>query len=93
MNHWGARLRTDTYRGYNGYLIESDQRRVLFAGDTADTHEFRSVKTSRPVDLALMPIGAYDPWIYAHCNPEQAMRMAHEAGAELCCLSTTRRSG
>ncbi len=82
VNHWGARLRTDTYRGYNGYLIESDQRRVLFAGDTADTHEFRSVKTSRPVDLALMPIGAYDPWIYAHCNPEQAMRMAHEAGAE-----------
>jgi L-ascorbate metabolism protein UlaG (beta-lactamase superfamily) len=82
VNHWGARLRTDTYRGYNGYLIESDRRRVLFAGDTADTREFRSLRTSRPIDLALMPIGAYDPWIYAHCNPEQAMRMANEAGAE-----------
>jgi L-ascorbate metabolism protein UlaG (beta-lactamase superfamily) len=29
-----------------------------------------------------MPIGAYDPWIYAHCTPEQALRMSNEAGAE-----------
>lgn len=82
VNHWGARLRTDTWRGYNGYLIESGRTRVLFAGDTADTREFRSVRTSRPIDLALMPIGAYDPWIHAHCTPEQAMRMSNEAGAE-----------
>ncbi len=82
VNHWGARMRTDTYRGYNGYLIEGGSRRVLFGGDTADTREFRSVRTSRPIDLALMPIGAYNPWIYAHCTPEQAMRMCNEAGAE-----------
>lgn len=82
VNHWGARLRSDTYRGYNGYLIETSRRRVLFGGDTADTREFRNVRKSRPIDLALMPIGAYDPWIYAHCNPEQAMQMCNEAGAE-----------
>ena len=29
-----------------------------------------------------MPIGAYDPWIHAHCNPEQALAMANQAGAE-----------
>jgi L-ascorbate metabolism protein UlaG (beta-lactamase superfamily) len=29
-----------------------------------------------------MPIGAYDPWIHAHCNPEQALAMADQAGAE-----------
>jgi L-ascorbate metabolism protein UlaG (beta-lactamase superfamily) len=29
-----------------------------------------------------MPIGAYDPWIHAHCNPEQALSMANDAGAE-----------
>ena len=29
-----------------------------------------------------MPIGAYDPWIHAHCNPEQAFAMANHAGAE-----------
>jgi L-ascorbate metabolism protein UlaG (beta-lactamase superfamily) len=82
VNHWGARLRTDTYRGFNAYLIDAGRYRVLFGGDTADTREFRNVKCSRPIDLALMPIGAYNPWIYAHCTPEQAMRMANEAGAE-----------
>jgi L-ascorbate metabolism protein UlaG (beta-lactamase superfamily) len=82
VNHWGARLRTDTYRGYNGYLIETDRYRVLFGGDTADTRVFRTLRTSRPVNLAIMPIGAYNPWIHAHCTPEQAVRMADEAGAE-----------
>ena len=54
----------------------------MFGGDTAYTETFRSVRTARPVDLAIMPIGAYDPWIQAHCNPEQAMTMAGHAGAE-----------
>ena len=30
----------------------------------------------------LMPIGAYDPWIRAHCSPEQAVEMANDAGAK-----------
>ena len=38
VNHWGARVRTDTYRGYNGYLIESARYRIVFGGDTAHTH-------------------------------------------------------
>jgi len=29
-----------------------------------------------------MPIGAYDPWIHAHCSPEEALAMANQAGAE-----------
>ena len=29
-----------------------------------------------------MPIGAYDPWIRMHCNPEQALAMADDAGAD-----------
>jgi len=82
VNHWGARMRTDTYRGYNGYLIEVGRYRVLFAGDTADTGAFRSIRTAKPVDVAIMPIGAYNPWIYYHCTPEQAWRMGNEAGAE-----------
>ena len=82
VNHWGARLRTDMYRGYNGYLVESDRYRIVFGGDTADTREFRSVKASKPVDLAIMPIGAYNPWIHAHCTPEEAVRMAADAGAD-----------
>jgi L-ascorbate metabolism protein UlaG (beta-lactamase superfamily) len=82
VNHWGARMRTDTYRGYNGYLIEVGRYRILFGGDTAMTPAFRSVRTSRPVDLAIMPIGAYNPWIYYHCTPEQAWQMGNDAGAE-----------
>ncbi len=79
VNHWGARLRTDTYRGYNGYVIRIGRWRVLFAGDTADTRKLREVGG---VDLAIMPIGAYDPWIRFHCTPEQAWRMAEDARAE-----------
>jgi len=82
VRHWGARMRTDTWRGFNGYLIDSGRSRVLFGGDTADTQTFRELKTSRPIDLALMPIGAYNPWIRFHCAPEQAYRMANDARAE-----------
>jgi len=82
VNHWGARMRSDTFRSYNGYLIEAGRYRVVFGGDSAYTDSFRSVRSSKPVDLAIMPIGAYDPWIRAHCNPEQAMTMANHAGAE-----------
>jgi L-ascorbate metabolism protein UlaG (beta-lactamase superfamily) len=82
VKHWGARTRTDVHRGYNGYLIEVGRYRILFGGDTAYTDLFRQVRTSKPVDLAIMPIGAYDPWIHAHCNPEQALAMANDAGAE-----------
>jgi L-ascorbate metabolism protein UlaG (beta-lactamase superfamily) len=82
VNHWGARIRYDVHRSYSGYLIEAGRYRVLFAGDTAYTDSFRSVRSSNSVDLAIMPIGAYDPWIRGHCNPEQALAMANDAGAE-----------
>lgn len=82
VNHWGARMRSDTYRGYNGYLIEAGRYRVLFGGDTAVTPAFAAIRSSRPVDVAIMPIGAYNPWIRYHCTPEQAWRMGNDAGAE-----------
>lgn len=80
--HWGARMRNDTYRGYNGYLIECGRYRIVFGGDSAYTHSFRQLRTSRAIDLAIMPIGAYNPWIRVHCNPEQALAMANDAGAD-----------
>src|SRR3954471_17421760 len=82
VNHWGARMRSDVYRGYNGYTVETDGFRIIFGGDTAYTDVFRRLKSSRPFDLAVMPIGAYDPWIRVHCNPEQALSMANDAGAD-----------
>jgi L-ascorbate metabolism protein UlaG (beta-lactamase superfamily) len=82
VRHWGARMRSDTQRGYNGYVIEAGRYRLVFGGDTAFTDSFKQIRTSRTVDLAIMPIGAYDPWIHAHCTPEQALAMANHAGAE-----------
>jgi L-ascorbate metabolism protein UlaG (beta-lactamase superfamily) len=82
VNHWGARLRSDTYRGYNGYVVEAGGYRIVFGGDTAYTDGFRAVRSNSTTHMAIMPIGAYDPWIRVHCNPEQAWTMANHAGAE-----------
>lgn len=71
-NHWGARFAVDRTRGFNAYLVTSDDRRVFAAGDTAFTTAFRNLG---PVDLALFGIGAYDPWEHAHATPEQAWTM------------------
>ena len=72
----------DDHRGYNGYLLERGGHAVCFAGDTAYTTAFSKLHDeTRPIDLMLMPIGASDPWIRAHCNPEQAADMARQAGA------------
>jgi L-ascorbate metabolism protein UlaG (beta-lactamase superfamily) len=83
VRHWGARMQSDTYRGYNGYVIETPRFRVLFGGDTAMTRAFSNLRSARKFDLAIMPIGAYDPWIRAHCTPEEALAMANDAGAEV----------
>jgi len=81
VNHWGARKRRDTYRGYNGYLLERKRQRIIFAGDTAMTNSFAELQEEGEIDLAIMSIGAYNPWIHSHCSPEQAVEMANAAGA------------
>lgn len=45
------------------------------------TDDFSALNDGRPFDLALMGIGAYQPWIRAHCTPEEAIAMAKAAGA------------
>lgn len=81
VRHWGARWRYDTYRGYNGYVVEREGRKLIFGGDTAMCDSFRNLRKFGPFDLAIMPIGSYEPWIRAHCNPEQAVAMSNNAGA------------
>jgi len=80
VRHWGARMRHDVHRGFNGYLLERKGRRVVLAGDTART-SFVGVGRKGPVDVMAVPIGAYDPWVASHCTPEQAVAMANEARA------------
>lgn len=83
VRHWGARVRSDTWRGYTGFVVEREGRRLLFGGDTAQTGTFRDHRALGPFEAAVMPIGAYDPWIHNHCTPEQAVAMADAAGARL----------
>lgn len=83
VKHWGARLRSDTHRGFTGFIVEREGRKLLIGGDTADTAAFRAHRRFGPFEAAIMPIGAYDPWIRNHCTPEQAVAMADAAGARL----------
>jgi len=68
-------------RSYNAYLIEKNGESILFGGDTTMTEDFKILK-NKNIAIALMPIGAYNPWRYAHCNPEEALQMADEIGAK-----------
>jgi len=82
VKHWGTRVQRDEYRGYNGYVLEREGRRIVFGGDTAMTDSFAELREKGRVDLAIMSIGCYNPWIRTHCNPEQAVQMANDAGAQ-----------
>ncbi|HEX3926987.1 MAG TPA: MBL fold metallo-hydrolase [Gemmatimonadales bacterium] len=79
--HWGARMITDRYRGWGGFMLETRGTRIFYAGDTAYTDALRPLATRGAVDIAIMPIGAYDPWIANHCSPEEAWTMANELHA------------
>lgn len=79
VQHWGARTFLDRHRGFNAYLIESKQHRVLYGGDTAFQTNFRDIG---PVDLAILGIGAYDPYRAAHATPEEAWDMANHVSAK-----------
>ena len=67
-------------RSYNAYLIKHRGKKILFGGDTRNSRKLSILKQEK-VDIALMPIGAYNPWRHAHCNPEEALLMADDFGA------------
>jgi len=69
-------------RSYNAYLISKNNRSVVFGGDTSYHELFRRVKERNiNIELAMMPIGAYDPWIRNHASPEQSVTMTQHMGA------------
>ncbi len=67
-------------RSYNAYLLERRGKVVVFGGDTAMTRIFQRYAD---VDIAVMPIGAYQPWRHMHCTPEEAIAMAQMMGAQV----------
>jgi L-ascorbate metabolism protein UlaG (beta-lactamase superfamily) len=55
-------------------VLEKDGHRMLLACDSADTDLFASL-AGDPPEVAAFSIGAYNPWIWNHANPEQVWSM------------------
>ncbi len=81
--HWGARLLADSHRGFGGYVVEVEGRSVFHCGDSAWFEGFREIGRRHSVEIAMLPIGAYDAPSHrdVHMNPEQALRAFAELGA------------
>ncbi len=81
-HHFSARTPFDRNRAlWSGFATAADGVRIYFAGDTAYAPFFRELRERiGPIDLALLPIGAYEPrWFMqsVHMNPAEAVQ-AHE---------------
>ncbi len=81
VKHWGRRYPWDRDRGYNGLLLTKHKCSVLFGGDTAYTERLPASLRGRPLDVAILPIGGYNPYIANHASPEQAWDLYHEMRA------------
>jgi L-ascorbate metabolism protein UlaG (beta-lactamase superfamily) len=86
-HHWSRRGLFDTCRTlWGGWVLTvAGGPRIYFAGDTGYGHFFGEIGGRYPgIDLALMPIGAYEPaWIMrpVHLNPEEAVRACADLAA------------
>ncbi len=79
--HWSARSLWDKREAlWGSFFIETKKAKIYFAGDTGyGPHFAETFKKLGAPNLALLPIGAYEPrWFMkeAHMNPEEAV-LAH----------------
>jgi L-ascorbate metabolism protein UlaG (beta-lactamase superfamily) len=77
--HFSARTPFDRNRAlWSGFVLAVQGARIFFAGDTAYGSFFTDVRERLgPIDLALLPIGAYEPrWFMqtVHMNPAEAVQ-------------------
>lgn len=84
--HFSARTPFDRNRAlWGGFVLEIEGRRLFFAGDSGYAPHFVEVRERLgAVDLALLPIGAYEPrWFMKdiHMNPEEAVKAHVDVGA------------
>jgi L-ascorbate metabolism protein UlaG (beta-lactamase superfamily) len=81
--HWGARLLADRHRGFGGFVIQSNVRSIFHCGDSAYFPGFKEIGKRFPIEIALLPIGAYDAPSRreVHMNPEEAVQAFLELGA------------
>jgi L-ascorbate metabolism protein UlaG (beta-lactamase superfamily) len=84
--HFSARTPFDRNRAlWSGFVLDVRGSRIFFAGDTAYGSFFNDVRERLgPIDLALLPIGAYEPrWFMqaVHMNPADAVQAHMDLGA------------
>jgi N-acyl-phosphatidylethanolamine-hydrolysing phospholipase D len=84
--HWSARFgQSRDATLWCAWLLDSGRNRYFFAGDTGWFAGFEEYGRSfGPIDVALLPIGAYEPrWFmrYQHMNPDEAYRAFLALGA------------
>jgi len=73
--HWGARTLHDHHRGYGGFMLEHQGRKIYHAGDSAYFEGFKEIGQKLAPDIALLPIGAYHPesFRHVHMGPDEAV--------------------
>jgi N-acyl-phosphatidylethanolamine-hydrolysing phospholipase D len=76
----GRAVADDNRRLWAGWVVEGPTRRFYHAGDTGYFPGFAEIGTRLgPIDLAAIPIGAYEPpsiMHFVHVNPEEAVQAA-----------------
>ena len=80
--HWYRRGLADTNRVlWGSFLIRAGGKLIYFAGDTAYGGHFEAIEARfGPIDIVLMPIGAYKPaymMAQSHVNPHEAAKAAN----------------
>jgi L-ascorbate metabolism protein UlaG (beta-lactamase superfamily) len=83
-NHWGARLIHDNHRGFGGFVLRARCHSVYHSGDTAYFRGFAEIGKRLQPEIALLPIGAYEPPSFrnVHTSPEDALQGFLDLGAE-----------
>jgi L-ascorbate metabolism protein UlaG (beta-lactamase superfamily) len=84
-HHWGARVLHDSHRGFGGFHVRLGSRTIFHCGDSAYFPGFSEIGSRLRTEIALLPIGAYDPPSRreVHMNPEQALKAFAELNASL----------
>lgn len=81
-SHWHRRGLLDANRVlWGSFLIKTADKLIYFAGDTAYDDHFEQIERRfGPIDIVLLPVGAYKPaFIMAksHVNPHEAAKAAN----------------
>lgn len=81
--HWGARTLRDHHRGFGGFVLEHQGRRVFHAGDSAYCEAFKDIGRRCAPEIALLPIGACYPESFrnVHMAPEDALKVFRDLGS------------